>query len=86
MKYILTQEEIDKMVPKKDLDKARKALDWMLNIFVSRCPHNPNPPPGHPYGYCSECPISDIREPTQIPIPEDGISRTICTRRRRYGK
>jgi hypothetical protein len=98
MMYVLTQEELDKLVPKKDLDAANTSLDaanagleWMRNIFVSECPFHPAAPPGvKPYYYCSECPLSDLGAHSkgleQRPRPTSEISKAICPLRRAYPK
>lgn len=90
MMYVLTQEELDKLVPKKELDAANAGLDWIRNNFASKCPHNPSPPPGRLYDYCSECPLSHIgmrhQPPEQRPRPPREISKAICPLRREYPK
>ena len=89
MMYTLTQEELDNLVPKSELERLEKAMDWMRNTFVQRCPYNSCPPPGRLYTYCSMCPVSDIGpedELHQIPKPTREISKAICHLQRNYSK
>jgi len=89
MKYLLSQEEIDNLVPERDLLIMKKALEWARLRLAPRCPHLPSPEPGsRPYFHCSECPISHIGLATlkQISSPPRGISEVLCPLKREYPK
>ena len=86
MMYILTQEEMDRLVPKEELEKADKALGWARERLAPRCSRNESVD-GAPYYYCDDCPLSDIGSKKKIPDrPENDISRVICKHRRSYSK
>lgn len=89
MMFTLTQEEMDSLVPRSDLERAEKALDWMRQNFVPKCQHNPSPAPGEkPYYYCVECPLSDVGSGhlVQRPRPDREISKVMCPLLRGYPK
>jgi hypothetical protein len=95
MLYVLTQEELDNLVPKKDLDAANAGLEWMRNKFIPMCRRNPihkgstSRQSGNTYWYCCGCPVSDIGgdAKTEKERPPSDISSAICpNKRRRYGK
>jgi hypothetical protein len=71
MLYVLTQEELDNLVPKKDLDAANAGLEWMRNKFIPMCRRSD---------------IGGDAK-TEKERPPSDISSAICpNKRRRYGK
>lgn len=81
MQYILTEEEHEKLVPKKQLQESKEALEVARRIIVRhgtmQCGED----------YCDYCPISDIGEDLITEgRPNHEVSRLICTLPRRYGK
>ena len=85
MMYILTQDELDKLVPKEDFDRARAALDWVRQRVMEACPHTPVACLKHKY--CSDCWLSDIGPNMPgIERPSREISKAICPLTRNYPK
>lgn len=87
MMYVLTQEELDNLVPMKALNAANAGLEWVRQSFVPRCMHFPISVTA-PYYYCSECPLSSTGKNLQLTHgrPTHEISKVICPLRREYPK
>jgi hypothetical protein len=85
MMYILTSEELDKLVSKKKLDKANAALKWLREHVMEACPYSPTKCKKH--DYCSNCWLSHMgpKMPASERPPEE-ISRAICPLTREYPK
>lgn len=79
MQYLLTQQEYDKLVPKAELDSARKALalarEAILRSAKFTCIHEGK------RGYCDFCPIGDLAGKIAY-----NDSKLICTLHREYSK
>ena len=93
MQYLLTQKELDELVPKKELEDLREAHKVLWKHFCARA----NPVcRGNELGdtRCDNCPISFLtligmtaiqREAKVTPVPKD-IANLVCPRRQDYSK
>lgn len=81
MQYVLTQEEMDRLVPKTDLINAIKAISCMRRIIVpvGQCVHDKDGPP-----YCDDCPLSHISN-QKLEFTRE-LSMQMCNLQRRYSK
>ena len=61
MKYLLTQEELDALVPKADLEESAKAIELMWDIMGKQGMLDCVGSDGLRHGtYCDECPLSGL--------------------------
>lgn len=83
MEYVLTQEEMDNLIPKWKLDEREEALLWakkaILRTANFECIHE------NTYSYCDECPISNVGD-AQTDKASYEISRHVCGESRKYSK
>jgi len=82
MQYLLTQDELEALVPAKSLEERNDALEAARKLIVKLA----NIPCGKTY--CSECPISSIGfydhdDPDAISWES---SKLICSEYRKYSK
>ena len=77
MQYILTQHELDSLVPKAELLRAKEAIEWFHAVFIGKqCIHHPDYP--GIFDYCDQCPIGGL---------EDREMRNkLCDKPKQYGK
>ncbi len=76
MQYILTQDEMDNLVPKVDHVKALDAIACMRRMIVpvGKCVHDSGGP-----GYCDDCPLSSLGLGYEM-------SKQMCNLHRQYSK
>ena len=80
VKYILTQAELDALVPlsehldvKEQLEEAELAIERMRHLAVPKCMYRlrhkdiPEPSPGPLYSYCDQCPLEKDRIACDLP-------------------
>ena len=83
MQYLLTQDEMDELVPKWKLDEREEALAWakkaILGLANFRCIHEGG------FAYCDECPLSNIGDVKADKLSYE-ISRHVCGAPRKYSK
>lgn len=60
MQYILTEEEMQNLVKKRELDDAKNALDQARQMIFTdeQCKEHLS----HAFGYCCDCPIGKIKD------------------------
>jgi hypothetical protein len=59
MQYILTQEEYDALVPKKEKAQLAEARDAIVNALIGdRCIHSRRETGD---GYCDDCPLAHMK-------------------------
>lgn len=83
MQYILSQEEFNTLINKKEVELRDKALEFARKLIVKynniRCGEE----------YCDRCPLSSIgfyyndNDPNKI---TDGVSKMLCKEYRHYSK
>jgi hypothetical protein len=83
MQYLLTQEEMDRLVPKVDLVKATDAIGAMRRMIVpvGKCVHDQLGP-----AYCDDCPLSSTGGLNDKRKPTYEMSKQMCNLHRRYSK
>jgi len=75
MQYILTQEEYDALVPKKELERMVEARDAIVNALIGdRCIHNHREAGDR---YCDDCQLAHMR---------GGYKFSPCGRPREFSK
>ena len=84
MQYLLTSEELQKLVPKADLDFKNSVLEIARKIIMqesrSNCIHDEKPKYERSAD-CGSCPCSSLREGE-----DHKVMRHICTLEQRYSK
>ncbi len=82
MQYILTQEELDALVPRVDLVERDAYLEvarlLVLKHSKTTCIHDRPRHHGRAGGYCDDCPLSDVLL--------RGSTNRLCTLPKNYSK
>ena len=83
MQHLLTQDELDALVPKADLEKSVTAIELMWHVMGKHGLLNCINADGvHLNHYCDECPLSGLGEsPSGF-----RMYRMACTKPRSYSK
>ena len=73
MQYLLTQAELDALVPKAEVERRDKFLELARDLVLKhakvQCIHAKPKLPGshrHYAGYCDDCPLSDLTFPREL--------------------
>lgn len=85
MQYILTEEEINNLVPMSRLAASREAIKAMREMIVGdRCIHSRAGQLGQ-FIYCEQCPLDDMNDDLPNP-PTAAISAEMCDLHREYSQ
>jgi hypothetical protein len=77
MQYLLTEDELQKLVPAAAHDKLKRAIEWMRKCIIDgRCIHTGE------LSYCSECPLGDLGEDG----PPAELRGSVCAHVKAYSK
>ena len=77
IQYLLSQEEMDQLVPKVDLEQRDQALEWCMEHLKPGYCHET---------YCTECIISRMTDSDEDRSLNHKLSKLICKKTRHYGE
>ncbi len=77
MQYILSEEELSNLAPKKEVQMLAAALEWIRQRFVGdECIHRMGK-----FGYCDQCPLGAV-----VDGPPHELHRYVCGLPHEYSK
>jgi len=86
MMHILTDAELEDLVPARDLHNATVAIrllgEKLLAVTNSHCIHDP----GRGRGYCDDCPLSGIKTPRHDDEEVWEATRLFCRKSKNFSK
>lgn len=82
MQYILTQEEMDNLVPKKQVEDRDKALSMLRDMVLKGVSVKCWRDEPHHYGYCDKCPLAPLYNPASL----REVTMLLCDRPKEYSK
>jgi len=85
MKYLLTVEEYENLVPKQELKKHKEALEWARNEILRRANFECVYGEQRGWSYCDQCPVSSTGEDDNRP-PSYHMTMVICDKNKKYSK
>lgn len=88
MQYLLTQSEMENLVPLKELEASKLAVKALRELLIGDrcCAKRTTGRIEGKFSYCCECPLSDLQLDHSADPPSREMSKSMCDRSRRYSK